>query len=85
METLINVIHPFFTATKWHCVKKENTVRYMHTDRIYDEFIISLLPRTAEIEVSVPIADALYKKKFNTKHNVVEYVKMHLDYYDKVQ
>jgi hypothetical protein len=80
METIFNVINPFFQASQWHLQKKENTICYKYKT---DEFIINLLPKTNELEITVPLNDVAYKNTFNNYNlNIIsEYLKMHLNYY----
>jgi hypothetical protein len=80
METIFNVIHPFFVKNKWNLHQKGNTFCYKNTS---DEFIIKHLPQTNEIEITVPLYDVAYKNTFNNYNvnTVSEYVKMHLNYY----
>ena len=78
LETLLNVIHPFFTAKKWQPYQQDNTIYYRNKR---DEFIITLLPKTNEIEITIPLHEVLYKNKFYNLNTAVEYVKMHLNYY----
>jgi hypothetical protein len=83
MDTLFNVINPFFDRNNWRMYKKDNTLCYSHpfTDRIADEFIITLLPKTNELEITVPLNDVLYKNKFINSTIAIDYIKMHLNYY----
>ena len=79
MESLLNVIEPIFAANHWQMYKKENTVCYRHKQ---DEFKIALLPQTAEYEITIPLHEVLYKNKFYNLATAVDYMKMHLNYYD---
>jgi hypothetical protein len=91
METIFNIIHPFFdktqtqtqTQTRWQCQKKENTLLYKCIHKC-DEFIITVLPKTAEIEITVPLHQVQYKNKFTNVESAIDYVKMHLNYYDEM-
>ena len=86
METLVNTISPIFKKYKFHstisnshnkiCYKNERT-------NPYDEFIVEILPKTNEIITIVPIGDIPYKKTFVNMNTAIEYIKMHLDYYEK--
>jgi hypothetical protein len=79
METLFNVINPFFTQNKWQPHKKDNNTVYYRNK--CDEFVITVLPKTNEIEITIPLHEVLYKNKFYNLNVAVEYVKMHLNYY----
>jgi len=81
METIINVINPFFATKHWQIYKeKENTFCYRQRA---DEFIVTLLPQTAEIEITVPLNEVRYKNRFNKVNTeaAIDYIKMHLNYY----
>ena len=81
METLINCIHPFFDQNKWQLLKKgENTAFYKYKTK-YDEFIINFLPKTNEIEITIPLNEVSYKNKFYNVDTAINYLKMHLNYY----
>jgi hypothetical protein len=80
MESLLNVIEPMFAANQWQMYKKENTICYRHKQ---DEFKIALLPQTAEYEITVPLQDVLYKNKFYNLSTAVDYMQMHLNYYNR--
>ena len=82
METIFNVIHPFFVETKWKSCKKANTVSYQNQT---DEFIVTVLPQTAEIEITVPLDEVRYKNKFTALPTAIDYLKMHLNYYHAKQ
>jgi len=82
METIFNVIHPFFVENKWQSCKKANTVSYRNKT---DEFIVTVLPKTAEIEITIPLHEVVYKNKFNTIPTAIDYLKMHLNYYQAKQ
>lgn len=84
METLVNCIHPLFDETKWQLLKREeNTVYYRYKPTYVVEFIIHLLPKTEEIEVSVPLnQEVLYKNKFYNVNTAVDYIKMHINEYE---
>jgi hypothetical protein len=75
METILTIINPFFDKNTWQCYKKENTLSYRKRE---DEFIISLLPNTGEIKVSVPLREVIYYNKFYNIEKATEYIKMHL-------
>jgi hypothetical protein len=89
IETIFNVIHPFFVQNKWRMYKKDNTLCYskQSSSNQPDEFIIKHIPKTNEIEITVPLNEVDYKNKFNNTNPdvitnmVVDYVKMHLNYY----
>ena len=85
METIFNVIHPLFVENNWLIQKKENTLCYskQSSSNQPDEFIIKHLPKTNEIEITVPLNEVDYKNTFNNTamNTVVDYVKMHLNYY----
>ena len=76
METFFTVIHPLFEGRKWRLDKKDNTVCYK---KACDEFMITMLPKTKELEITIPLRDAVYKNKFYNPTDALEYVKMHLD------
>ena len=78
LETIINVINPFFAAKQWEIKKKINTIYYSN---IKDEFVITLLPSTGGIEVTIPLNEVRYKNTFYNINTVADYVKMHLNYY----
>jgi hypothetical protein len=81
MESLLTVIDPIFAANQWQMYKKENTVCYRNKQ---DEFKIALLPKTAEYEITVPLGEVVYKNKFYKLDTAVDYMKMHLNYYNRV-
>ena len=80
MESLLTVINPIFDASQWQLYKKENTICYRHKQ---DEFTISLLPKTSEYEITVPLNEVVYKNKFYKLDTAVDYMKMHLNYYSR--
>lgn len=82
METILNVIHPLFIEKQWRGFKTDNSVSYWNHA---DEFIIKLLPQTAEIEITIPLSEVRYKNKFNTIPAAIDYLKMHLNYYQAAQ
>lgn len=84
METIFNVIHPFFNQYQWHLYKRSNTLCYRNPYKTSaDEFVVTLLPKTNEIEITVPLDEVLYKNTFNnyTLDSIGAYVQMHLNYY----
>ena len=82
METIFKAINPFFDENKWQSCKKANTVSYHNQN---DEFIVTVLPHTAEIEITVPLDEVRYKNKFTVIPTAIEYLKMHLNYYQAKQ
>jgi hypothetical protein len=78
METIFNVINPFFAGNQWQLNRNINTMFYRNKT---DEFVITLLPSTGGIEVTVPLNKVCYKNTFYTLNTVVDYVKMHVNYY----
>ena len=78
LETIINVINPFFAAKQWQINEKPNTIFYSNKK---DEFVITVLPNTGGIEVIVPLNEVRYKNTFYAVNTVIDYVKMHLNYY----
>ena len=82
METIFKAINPFFDENKWQSYKKANTLSYQNQT---DEFIVSVLPQTAEIEITVPLHEVRYKKKFTVIPTAIDYLKMHLNYYQAKQ
>ena len=83
METLFNVINPFFDQNHWQLYKQDNSLCYINPirDRIADEFIITLIPKTNEFEITVPLNEVLYKNKLTNVKTAIDYIKMHLNYY----
>ena len=82
METIFKAINPFFDENKWQSYKKANTLSYQNQT---DEFIVSVLPQTAEIEITVPLHEVRYKNKFTVVATAIDYLKMHLNYYQAKQ
>ncbi len=85
MDTLLTTINPFFARYEWNLQQNEsaaNQICYKKTNP-YDEFVIAMLPQTREISVIVPIDSVPYKQKFQNMATVVEYINMHLDYYQQ--
>jgi hypothetical protein len=78
MDTLFNNIHPFFVSKQWLLQKKDNTLCYHYHN---DEFRITLLPKTDQIEITVPLNEVFYKNKCNGITSAIDYIKMHLQYY----
>ena len=82
MESLITVIDPIFDANQWQMYKSENAIYFRNQN---DEFKIAMLPKTAEYEITIPLQEVLYKNKFYQLDTVVDYMKMHLNYYQAKQ
>ena len=94
METLLNTISPIFKEYNFHSTNSNSNsnsnskICYKSTNP-FDEFIVELFPKTNEIITIVPIrsnsfGSIPYKKTFvNDISEVINYMKMHLDYYQK--
>ena len=83
METILNVINPFFAIYEWQ-LQNSNSGKICYKNKTpYDEFVIAMLPQTREISVIVPVDSVPYKQTFQTVATVVDYIKMHLDYYQQ--
>jgi hypothetical protein len=78
METILTIINPFFVSNQWQLQQKDNTLCYQYNK---DEFVITLLPKTNEIEITIPLNEVRYKNKFKGVTTAIDYIKMHLDYY----
>jgi hypothetical protein len=84
METLLNLVDPFFTRYEWRLQKNASAGNICYKNKNpYDEFVIALLPRTHEISVIVPVDSVPYKQTFQTMATAVDYIQMHLNYYHK--
>ena len=92
METLVNTISPIFKKYNFHStISISNSISNNHNKicyknegtNPYDEFIVEILPKTNEIITIVPVGDIPYKKTFVNMNTAIEYIKMHLDYYEK--
>ena len=83
METLLNVIDPFFASYNWNRFQTNNNAVCYKNQNPYDEFVIKMVPRSHEISVSVPVDSVLYKQTFQTVSTAIEYITMHLDYYQR--
>jgi hypothetical protein len=80
METIFNVINPFFSQ-KWKLYKQaENTLCYRNQA---DEFVVTMFPTTGGIEIKIPLKEVVYKNTFYNINTAIEYMKMHLNYYDR--
>ena len=82
METLT----PLFHQHDWHFSSKSsnnNKFCYKKTNP-YDEFSIEILPTSNQIITIVPVNDVHYKKTFINMTTAIEYIKMHLNYYQSV-
>jgi len=79
METIFNVINPFFSQKWKFCKQAENTICYRNKT---DEFVVTMLPKTGGIEITIPLKEVVYKNTFYNLNTAIEYMKMHLNYYD---
>lgn len=80
METIINAVEPFFARYKWRFNKSSNTICFKNKNP-YDEFIIKMIPQTHEICVIVPVDSVPYKQTFKKLATAIDYITMHLEYY----
>ena len=82
IDTIYNNINYLFNTNKnWRCVKTPTTLKYVNSVAPLDEFIISEI-NVNEVDVSIPLNDAIYKTKFIYDDNdIINYIKMHLNNY----
>jgi len=84
-SSLLNKLQPLFNTTKWHLSQTSaNKVCYNNFQNPLDEYIIET-PSTHEIQVSIPINQVAYRNTFFNMNEVINYVKMHLAYYDSMK
>ena len=91
METLLNTLSPIFKQYDFHSNSNSNS----HSSKIcyksanaspYDEFIVEMFPKTNEIVTivpvrNIPLGSVQYKKTFIDMNTAIDYLKMHLGYY----
>jgi hypothetical protein len=86
IDTIHNNINYLFDHNKnWRCVKTPTTLRYVNRVAPLDEFIIESESNTSNVDVSIPLNDAIYKTKFIYDDNdIINYIKMHVNNYNKI-
>ena len=90
METLLNTLSPIFEQYDFHSHSNSNSnnkICYKNASASpYDEFIVEMFPKTNEIVTIVPVSNiplgsVPYKKTFIDMNTAIDYMKMHLGYY----
>jgi hypothetical protein len=83
IDIIYNNINYLFNSNKnWRCVKTPTTLRYVNSVAPLDEFIINET-NVNEVDVSIPLNDAIYKTKFIYDDNdIINYIKMHVNNYN---
>jgi len=86
VDMIFNHIQYIFNSNKWKTIQTNNKICFNSTTIPYDEYVIEN-PSTSEITVSIPLNDVSYKKTFSLKNNdtinaIINYIKMHLEYYE---
>jgi hypothetical protein len=92
METLLNTLSPIFKQYDFH--SNSNSHSHSHSKICYksanaspyDEFIVEMFPKTNEIVTivpvrNIPLGSVQYKKTFIDMNTAIDYLKMHLGYY----
>ena len=87
IETLFNHIQNIFN-NKGNWQKNQTSPKKVCFNNLatpYDEYVIES-PSSYEINVSIPLNQVAYKKTFHINNDaydtILNYVKMHLDYYE---
>ena len=80
MDTIFNVMHPYFTQHRWRLSATTPASLCYKNSHPYDDIIITM-PSNNIINVTVPVGKNPYRKTFKNIDIAIEYVKMHLDYY----
>ena len=90
VDMIFNNIQCIFNNNNWKTIQTNNKICFNSTTIPYDEYVIEN-PSTSEITVSIPLNDVSYKKTFSLKYNntnndtinaIINYIKMHLEYYE---
>ena len=81
METLLNTLSPIFEQYDFHSNSNSNNKICYKSASPYDEFIVEMFPKTNEIVTIVPVGSVPYKKTFIDMNTAIDYMKMHLGYY----
>ena len=86
METLLNTLSPIFKQYDFHSNSHSHSSKICYKNASasaspYDEFIVEMFPKTNEIVTIVPVGSVPYKKTFIDMNTAVDYMKMHLGYY----
>ena len=82
IETLFTNINLFFNNKKWACAKTTNKLCFSNKHIPYDEYVIEA-PSNDEITVSIPVNSVAYKKTFYNINEIVNYLQMHIDFYNE--
>jgi hypothetical protein len=87
MEILLNTLTPLFEECNWYISKSShdnNKICYKSSNP-YDEFIIEMITKSNEFITIVPIDNIPYKKIFINMNTLIDYMKMHLMYYENAK
>jgi hypothetical protein len=83
IKNIFRLVQPLFNTQRWKVKNSLNQVVFYNTNEAYDEYVIAVDYKYNSLNVSVPIETISYRQTFFNVTDVIDYVKMHLECYER--